>query len=114
LQRFDRKGLPEGTLIRNHQEDFCQALSIAPELKYQQEGGPGLRRCSDLVSRVSSAPAVDVLRLFDAVVFNYLIGNGDAHGKNFSLLRDEAVRGWHRSMIWSAPMHIPTWTSKWL
>lgn len=87
--RYDRKRLPDGTLLRIHQEDFCQALGIPPELKYQQEGGPGLKRCFDLVRAVSAVPAVDVLRLFDAVVFNFLIGNGDAHGKNFSFLHEQ-------------------------
>ncbi len=86
IERYDRRRLPDGTLERIHQEDFCQALGIPPELKYQQEGGPGLRRCFELVRAVSAVPAVDVLRLFDAVVFNVLIGNGDAHGKNFSFL----------------------------
>jgi serine/threonine-protein kinase HipA len=86
IERYDRRHLPDGTLERIHQEDFCQALCVAPELKYQSEGGPGLKRCFELVRSVSSVPAVDLLRLFDAVVFNYLIGNGDAHGKNFSLL----------------------------
>lgn len=86
IERYDRRHLPDGTLDRIHQEDFCQALGVAPEMKYQSEGGPGLKRCFELVRSVSSVPAVDLLRLFDAVVFNYLIGNGDAHGKNFSLL----------------------------
>lgn len=86
--RYDRRRLPDGSLDRIHQEDFCQALGIPPELKYQQEGGPNFRKCFDLVREVSSVPGLDVLRLFDAVVFNYLIGNNDAHGKNFSFLRD--------------------------
>ena len=86
IERYDRRHLSGGTLERIHQEDFCQALGVAPEMKYQSEGGPGLKRCFELVRSVSSAPALDLLRLFDAVVFNYLIGNGDAHGKNFSLL----------------------------
>lgn len=86
--RYDRHLKQDGTLERTHQEDFCQALGIAPEWKYQQEGGPGLKKCFDLVRTVSSLSAVDLQRLFDAVVFNYLIGNNDAHGKNFSLLRD--------------------------
>lgn len=59
-----------------------------PELKYQAEGGPGFKRCFELVRSVSSAPALDLLLLFDAAVFNFLIGNCDAHGKNFSLLYD--------------------------
>ncbi|MCX6967647.1 MAG: type II toxin-antitoxin system HipA family toxin, partial [Verrucomicrobia bacterium] len=88
IERYDRRHLSDGTLERIHQEDFCQALGVAPEMKYQSEGGPGLKRCFELVRSVSSAPAVDLLRLFDAVLFNYLIGNGDAHGKNFSLLYD--------------------------
>lgn len=86
VERFDRQRLDNGQLARIHQEDFCQALEIPPELKYQQEGGPGLRKCFDLVRSVSAAPGPDILRLFDAVVFNFLIGNGDAHGKNFSFL----------------------------
>ena len=45
--------------------------------------------CFDLVRRVSTVPAVDVLKVFDAVVFNFLIGNGDAHGKNFSFLHEQ-------------------------
>jgi HipA-like protein len=59
----------------------------------QQEGGPNLKKCFDLIRSASTAPGPDVLRLFDAVVFNYLIGNHDAHGKNFSLLYDgQSVR----------------------
>lgn len=29
---------------------------------------------------------IDLQHLLDAVIFNYLVGNNDAHGKNFSLL----------------------------
>lgn len=88
VERYDRSRLPDGELARIHQEDFCQALGIPPELKYQQEGGPNLKTCFDLVREVSSVPGLDVLRLFDAVAFNFLIGNNDAHGKNFSFLRE--------------------------
>ena len=86
VERFDRKPLADGRRERIHQEDFCQAMGIPPELKYQQEGGPNLKKCFDLVRVVSAVPGPDVLRLFDAVVFNFLIGNSDAHGKNFSFL----------------------------
>lgn len=87
--RYDRKPFERDTMRRIHQEDFCQALGIPPEWKYQQEGGPNLKTCFELIRTASSAPGPDVLRLFDAVVFNYLIGNNDAHGKNFSLLYDQ-------------------------
>ena len=89
VERYDRLESGEGIWKRIHQEDFCQALGIPPELKYQTEGGPGLKTCFGLVREVSSAPILDVLKLFDAIVFNYLIGNNDAHGKNFSFLYED-------------------------
>jgi serine/threonine-protein kinase HipA len=89
VERYDRRRLPDGRLERIHQEDFCQALGIPPELKYQQEGGPNLQRCFELIRSISTIPGPDLLRLFDAVVFNVLIGNNDAHGKNFSFLREQ-------------------------
>lgn len=73
-------------LLRVHQEDFCQALGIVPELKYQNEGGPNLTQCFELVRRATRPNAPQILRLFDYVIFNALIGNHDAHAKNFSLL----------------------------
>lgn len=84
--RYDRTVDAKGRLLRQHQEDFCQALGIIPELKYQNEGGPDLAQCFDLVRRVSRPSAPQVLHLLDCVVFNALIGNHDAHAKNFSLL----------------------------
>lgn len=89
VERYDRKPLDGDSLERLHQEDFCQALGIPPEMKYQQEGGPNLKKCFELIRSVSAVPGPDVLRLFDAVVFNHLIGNNDAHGKNFSMLYDD-------------------------
>jgi serine/threonine-protein kinase HipA len=86
VERYDRKLAANGRRVRLHQEDFCQALGIVPELKYQNEGGPGLDQCFDLVRRVTRPSAPQVLRLLDAVIFNALIGNHDAHAKNFSIL----------------------------
>ena len=73
-------------LERIHQEDFCQALGIVSEMKYQKEGGPSLKQCFGLLREVSNSPVIDLARLLDAVIYNYLVGNNDAHGKNFSLL----------------------------
>jgi len=90
VERYDRiyraDSGQEPVLERLHQEDFCQALGIVSEMKYQKEGGPSLKQCFALLREVSSTPVIDLSRLLDAVVFNYLIGNNDAHGKNFSLL----------------------------
>ncbi|ANE55644.1 type II toxin-antitoxin system HipA family toxin [Methylomonas sp. DH-1] len=86
VERYDRRLDANGQRARLHQEDFCQALGVVPELKYQNEGGPGLEQCFDLVRRVTRPSATQILRLLDAVIFNALIGNHDAHAKNFSIL----------------------------
>ncbi|MXX68416.1 MAG: type II toxin-antitoxin system HipA family toxin [Gemmatimonadales bacterium] len=90
IARYDRSTGPDGRVRRVHQEDFCQALGIPPEVKYAGEGGPGLKDGFGLLRRVALRPAVDVLKLLDATIFNLIIGNADAHGKNFSLLYDTA------------------------
>ena len=86
VERYDRVVIAPGHRQRLHQEDFCQALGVVPEMKYQNEGGPDLTQCFDLVRRATRPSAPQVLRLFDCVIFNALIGNHDAHAKNFSLL----------------------------
>lgn len=86
VTRYDRRSEPGGAVRRLHQEDFCQALGIAAERKYAADGGPGFRQCFDLVRRACSRPAVEVLKLLDAAIVQVLLGNADAHGKNYSLL----------------------------
>ncbi len=88
VERYDRAWSDEGQIRRIHQEDFCQALSIPPEQKYEREGGPGIAACLALLERSSVQPAVDRQRFLKILIFNYLIGNADCHGKNFSLLYD--------------------------
>lgn len=88
VQRYDRVIGDDGFVRRIHQEDFCQALGVPPETKYASEGGPTFRECFALLRRVAERPAVDVLKLLDAVIFNVIAGNADAHGKNFSILYD--------------------------
>lgn len=88
VERYDRKWQGK-EVIRLHQEDFCQALSIPPENKYEREGGPGIPACLDVIQKHSVQPLPDRIAFLDTVIFNYLIGNADAHGKNFSLLHEQ-------------------------
>lgn len=90
VRRHDRAQREDGSIRRIHQEDFCQALGIPSERKYAAEGGPTLRDCFALIRRVSAVPAVDLLKMLDATVFNLVVGNADAHGKNFSFLHEAA------------------------
>lgn len=86
IERYDRTRAPHGQIDRLHQEDFCQALSIPPELKYEEEGGPGAQRSIDLINRACGRPAADRLRFIRMLLLHYLVGNADAHGKNYALL----------------------------
>lgn len=89
VERYDRF-LDDGQLRRLHQEDFCQALGVAPELKYQNEGGPTISDGFTLVRKVTTPSAPNLLRLLDYIIFNCLVGNNDAHAKNFSLLYSQS------------------------
>jgi serine/threonine-protein kinase HipA len=96
IERYDRTLVGTGNsryYDRLHQEDFCQALGIVSERKYQAEGGPSLKQCFDLLRDVSAAPVIDLQRLLDAAIFNFLIGNNDAHAKNFSILYNPVASG---------------------
>jgi serine/threonine-protein kinase HipA len=86
VQRYDRVTDENGSTIRHHQEDFCQALGFPPERKYQAEGGPALSDCISLLQNWSTTPVLDIPGFINGQIFNVLIGNADAHGKNFSFL----------------------------
>jgi serine/threonine-protein kinase HipA len=92
VQRYDRNIGADGSITRVHQEDFCQALGFPPERKYQQEGGPLLRDCIGLLREWSTVAALDIRDFLDGLIFNVLIGNADAHGKNYSILYRGAER----------------------
>ena len=83
-ERYDRTML-NGTVKRLHQEDFCQILRIDPKRKYESLGGPGIADCLKLM-REMSLSAADTLEFLRRIIFYFLLGNGDAHGKNFSVL----------------------------
>ena len=86
ITRYDRQHDEQTNIIRQHQEDFCQALGVVPDMKYEKEGGPSLKACFELLRNNSIQPVADVRHLLHWVVFNYLIGNADAHAKNIALL----------------------------
>lgn len=83
VARYDRIDVG-GRTQRLHQEDFCQALGVPTARKYESEGGPGLADGVDLIRRAGYPAGVS--RFVDYLILNFLVGNHDAHGKNFSLL----------------------------
>ena len=75
-----------------HQEDICQALGILPYVKYERAGGPTIAACLELLQKHARTPARDQHIFLPRIVFNFLIGNADAHGKNFATLRHELAQ----------------------
>lgn len=86
VERYDRRRLQDGRMIRLHQEDVCQALAITPLRKYENEGGPGAPEIINLLVRESDDPQTDAGAFIDALALNWVIGGTDAHAKNYSLL----------------------------
>jgi len=82
IKRYDR----DAANYRIHQEDFCQALGFPCEKKYQTDGGPKIKDCFDLIGKYSSNEFMDIINFIQWIIFNYLVGNTDAHAKNLSLL----------------------------
>lgn len=86
VERYDRIVQSDGSVERVHQEDFCQAAGILPDQKYEENGGPSLLSIANVLQVAASPDDIEVL--LRATTLNVAIANGDAHGKNFSLLHD--------------------------
>jgi|GEM_PF-426705 len=94
IERFDRQRLKTvaetgvgATFRRHHQIDLCQTLGVAPSKKYESEGGIGLHDLFGVLrGRFIDRPIVAADAIIQWIVFNYLIGNLDAHAKNIAFL----------------------------
>ncbi|MFC4237298.1 type II toxin-antitoxin system HipA family toxin [Thalassospira xianhensis] len=84
-------------LTRLHQEDFCQALGYFPHQKYERDGGPDWKKMFAALD-FSLDPARDKLLLLRYAIFQYLVGNPDAHAKNYSLI-------WQSGGVRLAPLY---------
>jgi serine/threonine-protein kinase HipA len=97
--RFDRITDDNGTIVRLHQEDACQALGINHEAndrrgKYETHGGPSFAKIAGLLDRYAADPVRELEQLARAMAFTVAIGNADAHGKNIAVVHDspETIR----------------------
>lgn len=93
VRRFDRE-LTGDTVVRRHLIDGCQMLDLPPVYKYERPFGKGgdaavIRSGANLPDlfascRLCRIPAAAVRDMLNWVLFQLLIGNSDAHGKNIS------------------------------
>ncbi|MBU1006684.1 MAG: HipA domain-containing protein [Candidatus Omnitrophica bacterium] len=74
VKRFDRK-----KSIKIHQEDFAQILGQTDKYKGSAE------QIGRKLKEISSAPGYDTQLFFERVILNFILGNGDAHLKNYSI-----------------------------
>ena len=84
VERFDRTYARDGRLLRQPLEDFCQALSVPWAKKYENDGGPGIIDCLDLLG-ASDEVTLDRQAFMKAVIAFWLLGATDGHAKNFSV-----------------------------
>ena len=98
VKRFDRI-YKENFVKRLHIIDGCQMLDLPPSYKYEQNFG-NLRDVAYIregasfkklfkSTKLCSVPAIAQLELLNWAMFNLIIGNSDAHGKNFSFFVDK-------------------------
>lgn len=90
VTRFDREfAEAEGDraskwIVRLPQEDFCQAIGISPELKYESDGGPGIPSILTLLL-AGNEPHEDAITFAKAQLAFWLLAAPDGHAKNFSI-----------------------------
>jgi len=99
VTRFDRRwvGIEPGAeqkarfrpsddawIARLPQEDFCQALGVGPERKYQSDGGPTMQDCLAVLANSERADEDRTHFVLAQFVF-WLLAATDGHAKNFSL-----------------------------
>jgi serine/threonine-protein kinase HipA len=85
VERFDRVLSRDGNqMFRLVQEDFCQATGTSPLLKYENEGGPGLKQMFALLQQSQQA-AADMHTLMASQLLFWMLSAPDGHAKNFSI-----------------------------
>ena len=92
IERFDREWAKDGSwIIRHPQEDMCQANAIAPALKYESDGGPGIATIMELL-KSSLQPEEDRKQFMLTVFLFWLLSAIDGHAKNFSVFLKQGGR----------------------
>ena len=106
IERFDRKWADDGTwLMRLPQEDMCQATGVPGHLKYESDGGPGMKEITDILLG-SSNGYVDRRNFMKAQLLFWMLGAIDGHAKNFSIFH---LRGgiFHRTPLYDVISAYP-------
>jgi serine/threonine-protein kinase HipA len=93
VERFDRRWMADGRLLRLPQEDFAQVFGVPPDIKYESQGGPGIRPILDQLNGSNQAQ-LDRRDFFRTQVVFWMLAAIDGHAKNFSIFIEP--RGFYR------------------
>lgn len=86
VTRFDRD---HGRRIA--QEDACQVAGLYPASKYRIKAEDAITTLAQACSAGGGSKVVATMELLKIVVFSWLIGNGDMHGKNLSIYNPDGI-----------------------
>lgn len=86
VKRFDRDGK-----TRIAQEDACQVADLYPASKYRIKSETAVTSLAEACSRGGGSKVAATLELLKTIVFSWLIGNGDLHGKNLSIYQPDGI-----------------------
>ena len=81
IKRFDRRGQNDKIPV----EDFAQLAGLSRETKYNSS----IEKVVEIIDEYCTFPSLEKIKLFKLVIFNYLVGNEDAHLKNFSIISED-------------------------
>lgn len=92
--RYDRYlDLDKNITKAYHQEDFCQILGLKPSEKYQGENNTNtLNKMFKIINEYTlsgNMAGIEKIYFFKLIIFNFIIGNNDAHCKNYSIIHYE-------------------------
>jgi serine/threonine-protein kinase HipA len=77
-KRIDRKGKNKIAM-----EDFCQLGGTPTENKYKSS----YEKVGKILSTYTDNIGLDYYKLFNIILFSFIVGNSDMHLKNFSLIK---------------------------
>jgi serine/threonine-protein kinase HipA len=78
IKRFDRKGQKDKIAV----EDFAQLSGMSRDTKYNYS----MEKLVKLIDDYCTFPSIEKAKLFNLVLFNFLVGNEDMHLKNYSII----------------------------
>lgn len=83
IKRFDR--IAHGNKVP--MEDFAQLSGLTRDTKYTYS----MEKIINIIDKYCTFPTIEKTKLFNRVIFNYLIGNEDMHLKHYSLITREDI-----------------------